>query len=370
MNENENILCSQCEQPCAIEDACIVEDEVLCRDCAGELTVLCEHCGERIYVDDNAGDRYHILCARCFDAAYTACLDCGVIMHVDNTNYINGSGPYCDSCCDEREENDCIHDYGYKPYPIFYGEGERFFGVELELDGGGKNGDKAQQILDVANNQIEHLYIKGDGSLDDGIELVTHPMTLNYHLNTMSWEDILQKSISLGYFSHQTKTCGYHIHVNRTAFGDDEGMQEACISRVLFFVERFWNELLRFSRRSENQLKRWAARYGLKLYPKEVMDSAKYSNMGRYSCVNICNRDTIEFRLFRGTLKLNTLYATLQLVDEICNVAIFLSDGELQNLSWIDFLERLDKEKHLPLITYLKERRLYLNEEVQGGEEF
>ena len=63
----------------------------------------------------------------------------------------------------------------------------------------------------------------------------------------------------------------------------------------------------------------------------EILDHAKKGyHGGRYTCVNLTNRDTIEFRMFRGTLKYNTLIATLQLVDRICDVAIYLSDDELK----------------------------------------
>ncbi len=42
--------------------------------------------------------------------------------------------------------------------------------------------------------------------------------------------------------------------------------------------------------------------------------------------------------MFRGTLKLNTLIATLQMVDRICEVALYLSDQEMQGLTWADFV--------------------------------
>ena len=35
--------------------------------------------------------------------------------------------------------DEIIHDYYYKPEPIFYGDGPRYLGVELELDDGGEN---------------------------------------------------------------------------------------------------------------------------------------------------------------------------------------------------------------------------------------
>ena len=44
----------------------------------------------------------------------------------------------------------------------------------------------------------------------------------------------------------------------------------------------------------------------------EILDHAKKGyHGGRYTCVNLQSRDTIEFRMFRGTLKYNTLIATL-----------------------------------------------------------
>ena len=69
-----------------------------------------------------------------------------------------------------------IHDYYYKPAPIFYGNGPRFFGVELEIDGAGEDSDNARELLNVGNPyDLEHIYCKHDGSPEDGIEIVSHP---------------------------------------------------------------------------------------------------------------------------------------------------------------------------------------------------
>lgn len=175
-------------------------------------------------------------------------------------------------------------------------------------------------MLSITNREQDRLYIKHDGSLDEGFELVTHPMSLSYHCKKLPWQAMLDTLVDMGYRSHQTGTCGLHCHVNRNAFGETEAEQEAAIARILFFVERNWTELLNFSRRTMRQLERWASRYGYKDQPKEILDHAKKGGMGRYACVNLCNANTIEFRLFRGTLKYNTLIATLQLVDRICDV--------------------------------------------------
>ena len=102
---------------------------------------------------------------------------------------------------------------------------------------------------------------------------------------------------------------------------------------MLYFVEHHWLELLKFSRRTEYQMNRWAARYGYKNSPKEILEDAKKGCNGRYACVNITNYHTIEFRMFRGTLKYNTLIATLELVDKICELATDLTDTELKSVS-------------------------------------
>ena len=116
----------------------------------------------------------------------------------------------------------------------------------------------------------------------------------------MPWKKILHCAVDMGYTSHQAGTCGLHVHVNRDAFGDTARAQDAVIARILFFFEKNWEEILKFSRRTQRQLDHWAARYGYKDHPKELLDHAKKGYAGRYTSVNLTNADTIEFRIFRG----------------------------------------------------------------------
>ena len=276
--------------------------------------------------------------------------------------------PFCYDCYINRTSRNSIQDYYYKPEPLFRGEGNRYFGVELEVDGAGEDDDNAAEVMSIANGSgLENLYCKHDGSLDDGFEMVTHPMTLAYHQAEMPWAAILRKAVQMGYTSHQAGTCGLHVHINRNAFGETEARQDAVIARILYFFEKNWEELLKFSRRTQHQLNQWAARYGYKDQPKELLDHAKKSaHAGRYTSVNLTNKSTIEFRIFRGTLKYNTLIATLQLLDRICDVALFMSDEELKAMSWTTFVSGCTQPE---LVQYLKERRLYVNEPVESEAE-
>ncbi len=360
--DEEIRICAVCGEEIEDDDYYYVGDDVVCQSCFDDECGLCDHCDTAIYRRDAYTDDDHFLCEHCYDAHYTRCEDCGCIVG-NNESYYTDGYDLCADCNEKHIKN--IHEYSYKPVPILYGEGKRFLGVELEIDHAGRDEENAEELLNIANRHADHMYIKTDGSLDDGMELVTHPMTLEYHLDNFDWDEICDCAVHMGYRSHQTSTCGLHVHVSRDGLGNTYEDQEDTISKILYFVEFHWNELLRFSRRSEYQMNRWAARHGYEHDPKKLLDKAK-SDRNRYVAVNLCNSHTIEFRMFRGTLKVNTLYATLQLVNRICNAAMNLTEHQLKALSWSEFVSQITEPQ---LIQYLKERRLYVNEEIKNEEE-
>lgn len=360
------IICTQCGAELRPGTALYVGDEAVCPSCAETDTTVCSYCGERIWRENDAGDEGMPLCETCYESHYTRCVRCGRLISFSSAYYQEDDDdetfPYCEECFHEAGQT--IHSYSYKPVPVFYGDGPLYMGVELEVDSGGKDSGNARKILSVFNRNKEYGYIKSDGSLDDGLELVTHPCTLKAHLQEVPWEETLEKIRSLGYFSHQASTCGLHVHVNRSFFGNTSAQQDERIGHVLYLFERFWQELLRFSRRTQRQVEHWAVRYGYKDTGREILEHAKKSYQGRYTCVNLTNTDTIEFRIFRGTLKYNTLIATLQFVEKLCSAAISLSQEELQALSWSDLMLGIREQQHPELVRYLKERRLYVNEPI------
>ena len=363
--------CARCGVPFSLHDLTFFDEDPLCEDCLDNETIVCQDCENRVRREDNAGSDEHPLCERCYEHHYTRCTSCGMLLYSDDAQYAyddpNNSYPYCEACC-PRCTDEIIHDYSFKPIPIFYGSGPRFFGVELEIDEGGESQDNAAQIMKIGNVSNNYIYCKHDGSLNNGFEIVTHPCSYAYHMNSFPWSMILREAICLGYLSHKAGTCGLHVHVSRLAFGSNNFVQEACIARLLYFFEKNWDELLIFSRRTPGQLQQWANRYGLLEHPKDILEHAKQGGYrNRYTCINLTNKDTIEFRLFRGTLKLNTLIATLQLVNRVCDVAMSFSDEEIKDLSWTAFVSTISEGE---LIQYLKERKIYINDtsiETEGN---
>ena len=126
----------------------------------------------------------------------------------------------------------------------------------------------------------------------------------------------------------------------------------------MYFFEKFWDKILRFSRRTETQADRWASRYGCSMdNPKESLKGAKTSGLGRYTAVNLTNTFTVELRIFRGTLRYKTFMATLQFVGLLCEMAINLADEEFQTMTWKEFAKTVSADK-AELKEYLKIRGL------------
>ena len=135
------------------------------------------------------------ICAHCgcvFD--YVACDRCGCLVRTDDACYDSDDDatPYSDSCYQNLA---WIHNYSYKPEPVFYVVGDRYFVVELEVDDGGEIHANAKRITDLTDGQI---YCKHDGSLNDGFEVVTHPMTMNHHCTQMPWQTVANTLKEMG----------------------------------------------------------------------------------------------------------------------------------------------------------------------------
>lgn len=182
--EEKNFVCSNCGAAHPLAEAFTMNGKLVCEDCILRYTHICESCGKRVWDTETVSDGYIVVCQSCYENRYTRCCECDRIIPSESAYYDNDEEePYCYNCWERTVRP--IHEYSYKPTPIFYGDGPRYFGVELEIDNGGKDNYAANHILDVANEMAEHLYIKSDGSLDCGMELVSHPMTLDYHMRYM-----------------------------------------------------------------------------------------------------------------------------------------------------------------------------------------
>ena len=371
------VKCRHCEELISREEAIQYKDEYLCESCFDEYYAVCSDCGTIIEVSDavtvdigrhgeklvcdNCADNYSVcsscgdyissdeiwasdhdltICMRCSEHYYI-CEDCDAILTENSAIYCSHDDRYYCQSCFEEHSFAYIEEYSYKPEPIFLGSSDDnlYLGIELEVDRGKNLYSATRQIT----QNFEYVYLKHDGSLSHiGFEIVSHPATLDYHINEFGWDEIMDICTDNGYRSHDTSTCGLHIHMSREFLGNNETERDLNIAKLIILFDRWWDKyIVPFSRRNIDTIARWADKPSLECLntdtESEIVDKVKcYKTRGRYKAINLENEDTIEFRLFRGTLKLNTFIASLQFVVSITQFAKTVRLNDIFTAKWSD----------------------------------
>ena len=207
--------------------------ETWCESCAQHDAVECEHCGELYRVGRidchevyDYGTQY--VCESCISDLFYSCESCGQLVHYDDAVEIDYEH-YCPDCADEMQSAN-LRSYGTTYGTVFwndngtcipaydlYGLAPRtlFLGIELETDGNDSDTALADDIIYACGS--DHMECKHDGSLyDNGVEIVSLPMTPLYHLQSGIWADVARIVRSHGGSSHDAGTCGLHIHASRS----------------------------------------------------------------------------------------------------------------------------------------------------------
>lgn len=407
-------VCDECGETFPNCDVTEIDGRYYCDECRDENFTICYDCDEWIHNDDvvtidmyNGGGRRpnnRYVCQRCADNNYYRCDVCDEYISSSHALQMTGDQTICNRCFNNGEYSQCnhcntvfpwgdgynddedddggehyccsecynyahphgeIYSYNYKPDAIFYKASAEttptgYYGVELEID----NGDltRTGNISDIT----DALYLKRDGSLNNGVEIVTHPCTLDYHLNVFPWAEICETALNARFRSHKTDTCGLHVHASRTLFGKSEMLQDLTIAKIMLFFDRyFYDEILTFTRRGVDRLKQWAKNNGAGVKPTDDDETAVYkarcTRGDRYQAINLCNSRTVEFRIFRGTLKASTIKATIQWIDVLIN---YCKNHTLQECNEATFDDIFATTQYTELTNYLIDRKLNRNEDM------
>ena len=351
--------CADCGGIYHHDDEHDANDESYCGDCFNENYIYCADCDNVIMRRDafrvnRHGHRYYV-CESCYEDNYFQCEQCGNSYHMDSGHRDGEDCLVCDNCFEVRISG--VHDYGFKPSPVFHGAGKLQHGVELEIDGGDKR--KFVETLKKSGFFNEELfYLKEDGSLSEaGVEIVTNPATLDFHVNKFPWEQIIKIAIKAAYTSHNNGQCGLHVHVSRNYFNDSE----LASMKLVYLFEKFWPEFVTLSRRADFS---YCMRPG-ELLKRNKMTIAnmqalkgKANDVGRYQAVNLIPDNTIEFRLWRGTLNLETIRATLELTDFLCVFVNSHSTIQLQKIAWPGIVEHAQKLGYKSMLKMIGKKHL------------
>lgn len=296
-----------------------IEGEQYCDSCQSEFWenntqddyFECECCSVTVHEDNSGwwnGTRY---CQNCLDSNVYDCGDCG-------ESRWEGDDHYCE---ESDDDSSLIHSYSYRPSPFFFGSGKYHFGFELEVESRGNGRFHGAQI--AQDSLGGHAYLKEDGSLSDGFEIVTHPHTLEKYHHEFNW-GVLDKLKDTGYRSWNTRSCGLHVHVSRTAFGEGDpwayGISSATRSQLIMqkqshelrFMKLIYDnqrQVERIAGRSNNQYATFSDKGNLVRKIKQG-----YQTNGRYSAINTENDDTIEVRVFKGSLRKERVLSALEFV--------------------------------------------------------
>lgn len=323
---DEYYYCEHCESHASSDDIREVHtrrnsnyrwvDEMWCEDCFDRDGFTCSDCGEH-FSDATSYERIHgeYVCDSCLEN-YSCCENCNTWMSSDDSFYSESSEQtLCESCYQEAENEDSclIHDYSYKPKPIFHGgAGVTHYGVELEVT---CSSDYAEDVLESLGGE-EHAYLKKDSSIDGaGFEIVTHPHTMR--TMKQAWE---------GFFNSLPRRIkadgnGMHVHIQRkylTVFQIQKIQSFLNLESNKAFVEMV----------AGRDTSSWA-----RIKPELGKISAK-STLDRYQALNLSNEKTIEVRIFRGTVKRSRFMANL----EFCEALVrFTVDRSYQALNYQEF---------------------------------
>ena len=317
-----------------------IEGDLRCNDCAahyyeqegGEHNFsTCPACEDIFHNDNGLWFNDTLYCHNCHDNSVYTCQDC-------SEDYWDGNG----HDCSEDEDNGSIHSYSYRPSPYFFGKGQYHLGFELEVE---SRDNSRYEGAEIAQNELgSHAYMKDDGSLNDGFEIVTHPHTLEAYQTDFNWEFIPRLKRN-GFRSWNTETCGLHVHVSRTAFGEGvspwgRADRDQLILRKQAHELRFMKLIYDNQRQVERIAGRTNNHYATFEDKGKLVSKLKFGTQsnGRYSAINTENDATLEVRVFKGSLRKERVLSALEFVAASVEYTRDLKiTSKNQALSWLRF---------------------------------
>lgn len=347
-----------------------------------DAITTCEACGGLVddYMDVRVNRHdWEVWCVGCVESSTAYCHECD--------SYYSDS---CDACperdCRVSNDERFIYNYGYKPTPIFMrspsefagGDTSKLFaGIELEVEVS-EDSDRTEVAQMVHPETDPFFYMKEDGSLDYGIEFVSHPATL------AAWRELdwgwLEKLRRDGTRAWDRSTCGLHIHLSTDGFDS-----RAHFARWHMFMHANAEQWIRLAGRSSSYAS-WEIDQGsgparaaaIWRFPEPRMgseptinangSSAEYRescdrwnewdrkrrkfqspiagkaevNYQRYVALNVQGRKTVELRFWRPSLRWQTVMGAIEASFASVDYARTLSvkpSAKGESFDWLRFVE-------------------------------
>lgn len=309
----------------------------VCKRCATSQFKICNGCKKLQYKGDLAKYADEQFCHDCFHQRFETCGICSNVFPKGECNYRVRSphrgteSPACKKCWSwhgpivRYEHTNYLEfkgvallakntktDADVKTYQTLVNR-KIFYGIELECvisDGvKAKRGPKAQEVVD--NFEPGFVVMKEDRSVMElsGFEICTAPATFLYQKD--AWTKFFDK-LPLNLTSYHQEMCGLHVHVSRRP------LSLLTIGKMLVFVNNVENKGF-----VECIAGRPANRY-CRVMAKKHGDVHRPGRQheDRHEAINLMNPNTVEFRIFKGTLKRESFFKALEFCDALvhfCN---------------------------------------------------
>jgi hypothetical protein len=344
--ESCTIVCQSCDDVLSVDDEYgSIGHQLWCQSCLTTNAHWCDIC-EEYFVGYTYGtdDSDNTMCERCYERETSYCEAC-------DASYLHG----CEYNHDEDDDGRTIHDYSYRPDPIFRKSDDEqtrlYFGIEIETEVRGGDYSSRTTAAQYAQQQLEMYdlaYLKSDGSLECGFEVVTHPLSHSYFMNdaTRLWDTINKLKSDYGMMAWGTKTCGLHVHISRAGFNG--GSHQHRFLQLVYNNKDFYEVLA--GRASSH----WAKfddvfdpNTGKKTFAHKL--GRTHRDNDRYSAVNTNNRNTLEMRIFRGSLNPRFIKSAIDLAHASVEFTRVMSVKEVRDdgLSCLKFRQYIESKSEL-----------------------
>lgn len=364
-----------------------IDGASICSECASSRYKSCAHCGVYVLTGHEISYGAKVLCLPCFSAHYT---DIGGVIYSDTHEHSHShldaglsipSGDTTDPLrfvgfeetamdsfgrpvpaqidrideCESYSPN--IHAYSYEPSYEFkrtfkqkHSIKHLYMGIELEV-GGAKSVKSVNKFIEPFVNN-DDIYFKKDSSIPQyGVEIVSMPCTLDYHKKDLNWKSICTHAVDCGLKSHDIKDCGLHININR------DFMNPSAWVKFWFFINN------KKERSFISRIARRRSRFAViehKLLNATLLYDVTGECASRHVAVNGDNEYRIELRIFKGTLKYESLIACMEFADALVRYCRLVSFNDLKHDMVKNFLLWLIKNNrslgYSHLLQYISER--------------
>lgn len=274
-----------------------------------------------------------------FSGSYEDCHDCENIFHSDQMSNAYDDYSVCECCCnysyrysdrhgyyvrdddEQYSENEHIREYhssseclGHIPSKYDSRKPRVLLGLELEMEikDNFDRDERAGELLENVGEFDHHTYAlcENDGSLDHGFEMVTAYTGLDVHAEQLKY---FEKGLR-GAISHDSDNCGLHVHICKADMTTLHGAK-----MILFINDQANHKLIKaIARRDSSEYAKIKNKADDKYWLKDAMgcdtkrSQLRSLNADRYEALNFKNTNTVEFRLFKGSLVYSTIMSCLE----------------------------------------------------------